>query len=75
MFLECRLLAELCRKQQMLALFGWSLQGPSVNGEIEVGEPLASQILGSEIFGVATLMLQDVQGWMQMFRAKVVEPG
>ena len=42
---------------------------------IEVGEPLASQILGSEIFGVATLMLQDVQGWMQMFRAKVVEPG
>jgi hypothetical protein len=42
---------------------------------IEVGEPLASQILGSEIFGVATVMLQDVQGWMQMFRAKVVEPG
>lgn len=42
---------------------------------IEVGEPLASQMLGSEIFGVATVMLQDVQGWMQMFRAKVVEPG
>jgi hypothetical protein len=42
---------------------------------IDVGEPLASQIVGSEIFGVATLMLQDVQGWMQMFRAKVVEPG
>jgi hypothetical protein len=42
---------------------------------IEVGEPLASQMLGAEIFGVATLMLQDVQGWMQMFRAKVVEPG
>jgi hypothetical protein len=44
-------------------------------GRIEVGEPLASQILGSEIFGVATLMLQDIQGWMQLFRAKVVEPG
>jgi hypothetical protein len=43
--------------------------------QIEVGEPLASQILGSEIFGVATLMLQDIQGWMQLFRAKVVEPG
>ena len=42
---------------------------------IEVGEPLASQIVGSEIFGVATLMLQDIQGWVQMFRAKVVEPG
>jgi hypothetical protein len=42
---------------------------------IEVGEPLASQILGSEIFGVATLMLRDIQGWMQLFRAKVVEPG
>jgi hypothetical protein len=42
---------------------------------IEDGEPLASQILGSEIFGVATLMLRDIQGWMQLFRAKVVEPG
>ena len=30
MFLEYRLFAELCRKQQMLALFGWSLPGPSV---------------------------------------------
>jgi hypothetical protein len=43
--------------------------------QIEVGEPLASQILGSEIFRVATLMLHDVQGWMQLFRAKVVELG
>ncbi len=43
--------------------------------QIEVGEPLASQILGSEIFGVATLMLRDIEGWMQLFRAKVVEPG
>jgi hypothetical protein len=42
---------------------------------MEHGEPLASQILGSEIFGVATLMLRDIQGWMQLFRAKVVEPG
>jgi hypothetical protein len=42
---------------------------------MEDGEPLASQILGSEIFGVATLMLRDIQGWMQLFRAKVVEPG
>jgi hypothetical protein len=42
---------------------------------IEVGQPLASQILGLEIFGVATLMLLDIQGWMQLFRAKVVEPG
>jgi hypothetical protein len=39
------------------------------------GHPLASQELGAEIFGVAALMLQDVQGWVQLFRAKVVEPG
>ncbi len=43
--------------------------------QIEIGEPLASQVLGSEIYGVATLMLRDIQGWMQLFRAKVVEPG
>jgi hypothetical protein len=42
---------------------------------IGAGEPLASQVLGSEIFAVAVLMLQDIQGWMQLFRAKVVEPG
>jgi hypothetical protein len=42
---------------------------------IEVEEPVASQLLGAEIFGVATLMLRDIQGWMQLFRAKVVEPG
>jgi hypothetical protein len=43
--------------------------------QIDPAEPLASQILGSEIFSVATVMLQDIQGWFQLFRAKVVEPG
>jgi hypothetical protein len=43
--------------------------------QIDIAEPLASQLLGSEIFGVATVMLQDIEGWVQLFRAKVVEPG
>jgi hypothetical protein len=43
--------------------------------QIDIAGPLASQLLGSVIFGVATVMLQDIQGWVQLFRAKVVEPG
>lgn len=43
--------------------------------QIEVDEPLASQILGSVTFDVATVMLLDIKGWIQLFRAKVVEPG
>jgi len=43
--------------------------------QIDNSEPLASQLLGSAIFSVATIMLQDIQGWVQLFRAKVVEPG
>jgi hypothetical protein len=35
--------------------------------------PLASQALGRELAAVATLMLEDLQGWAQLFRAKVVE--
>jgi hypothetical protein len=43
--------------------------------QIELSSPLASQLLGSEIFQVATVMLQDIHGWVQLFSAKVVEPG
>jgi hypothetical protein len=37
--------------------------------------PLASQQLGALVYGVATLMLQDVQGWVRLFRVKNVEAG
>ncbi len=42
---------------------------------INVAEPLASQQVGAEIYDVATVMLRDIHGWVQLFRAKVVEPG
>lgn len=44
-------------------------------GRLSTAHPLASQELGAEVLGIAMLMLQDVQGWVQLFRAKVVEPG
>jgi hypothetical protein len=42
---------------------------------IQIDQPLASQALGSELFGVATAMLQDIEGWIQLFGSKIVEPG
>jgi hypothetical protein len=35
--------------------------------------PLASQDLGGRIFRAATLMMQDIRGWAQLFRVKHVE--
>jgi hypothetical protein len=40
---------------------------------IAVGKPLASQVLGTELFDVATIMLSDVAGWAQLFRLKAVD--
>lgn len=37
--------------------------------------PLASQEVGAILFGAATAMLLDIQGWAQLFRIKVVHPG
>ncbi len=35
--------------------------------------PLASQDLGARLFRAATLMMQDIRGWAQLFRVKHVE--
>jgi hypothetical protein len=40
---------------------------------IAIDSPLASQMLGVELFDVATIMLSDVAGWAQLFRLKVVD--
>jgi hypothetical protein len=37
--------------------------------------PLASQEFGTELYAVALSMLQDITGWMQLFRLKGVETG
>ncbi len=41
--------------------------------EIDAAAPLASQALGTALVTVATLMLEDLDGWARLFRAKVVE--
>ena len=43
--------------------------------DLDLSHPLASQELGGLVFGVATLMLEDVQGWARLFRVKLVETG
>jgi hypothetical protein len=40
---------------------------------VRTDRPLASQVLGGELFDVATIMLSDVEGWAQLFRMKAVE--
>lgn len=42
---------------------------------LDLRRPMASQDLGAETARVATLMLQDLEGWAQLFQVKVVEPG
>ena len=42
-------------------------------GRIGVDRPLASQLLGAELFDLTTIMLSDVAGWAQLFRMKAVE--
>jgi hypothetical protein len=37
--------------------------------------PLAAQDLGAEATQVATLMLQDLEGWARLFWVKGVESG
>jgi hypothetical protein len=46
----------------------------SINS-LDSERPLASQQLGALVYGVATLMLQDIQGWARLFRVKNVEAG
>jgi hypothetical protein len=42
---------------------------------IEVNGPLASRELGRMMQGLAISMMQDVTGWVQLFRIKSLEAG
>ncbi len=42
-------------------------------GRIAIDKPLASQMLGAELFDVATIMLSDVAGWAQLFPLQAVD--
>jgi len=42
---------------------------------LDTTRPLASQDLGAEAAAVATLMLQDLEGWARLFRVKGMEAG
>jgi hypothetical protein len=44
-------------------------------GAIEIDQPLASRELGRAMNGLAISMMQDVSGWMQLFRIKALEAG
>jgi hypothetical protein len=46
----------------------------SINA-LNAERPLASQQLGALIYGVATRVLEDVQGWARLFQAKNVDIG
>jgi hypothetical protein len=41
--------------------------------KLDCTAPLASQALGSALASVVTIMMEDLQGWARLFRAKVVE--
>lgn len=42
--------------------------------ELDPHASLASQFLGSALAGVATLMLEDLEGWARLFRGKALDP-
>ncbi|HUC65373.1 MAG TPA: hypothetical protein VMA53_08095 [Stellaceae bacterium] len=42
---------------------------------LDLSRAMASQDLGAGVARVATLMLQDLEGWAQLFQVKVVEAG
>lgn len=41
---------------------------------IDVTQPLAIEDVGAETQAVATLMLQDIDGWSRLFKLKAIEP-
>jgi hypothetical protein len=69
-YAELELLADQSRRMSA----GMEL-GKKRIGAVCPARPLASQELGMEVLEVATLMLQDVDGWARLFRVKVVETG
>ncbi len=40
---------------------------------VALDRTLASQLLGAEMYAVATIMLSDVTGWIHLFRMKAVD--
>lgn len=42
---------------------------------VRLDRPLASQELGTTLYATAVTMLQDIAGWAQLFRMKIVEAG
>ena len=42
--------------------------------QLDPAAPLASQALGNALAPVATLMLEDLEGWAWLLRAKVMDP-
>jgi len=42
---------------------------------VELDQPLASRDLGRTMQELAISMMQDVSGWMQLFRIKALEAG
>jgi len=42
---------------------------------LNMARPFAAQDLGAEAADVATLMLQDLEGWARLFRVKALEAG
>jgi hypothetical protein len=41
---------------------------------IRLQRPLAAEDIGTETYAVATLMLQDLEGWSRLFKVKAIEP-
>jgi hypothetical protein len=69
-YAELQLLVEQSRQMASeLSLHAQALQ------RINLSRPLASIELGREALEVATLMLQDLEGWGRLFRGKLMEAG
>ncbi len=63
---------------EMLAEQSETMHAAFTNAKVQIEQldltaPLASQALGSDLAAVATLMLEDVQGWARLARVKIVE--
>ncbi len=41
---------------------------------INLNRALAAEDIGAETQAVATLMLQDLEGWSRLFKVKAIEP-
>jgi hypothetical protein len=41
--------------------------------DLDPDVPLASQVLGNALASVATLMLEDLEGWARLFRGKALD--